>query len=52
MQNEERRDIDGNTFVLGTDQSDDEHHSGQSFENVVHVHCPSIYWTNQSRNVS
>lgn len=52
METEENRDIDGNTFELGMDQSDEDRQTGEPFQIVVHVHCPSIYLTNQSRNVS
>jgi len=52
MESEEKRDIDGNTFELEVDHSDQDCQTGETFQNVVHVHCPSIYFTNQSRNVS
>lgn len=52
MQTGEKRDIDSDTFEHGTDLSDEDPQTGEPFHNVVHVHCPSIYLTNQSRNVS
>ena len=52
METGEKRDIDSDTFEHGTDLSDRDCQTGEPFHNVVHVHCPSIYLTNQSRNVS
>ena len=50
LERKEKRQIDNGTFEARDKEEEDE--EGESFQSVFHVHCPRIYYTNRSRNVS
>lgn len=52
LEETETRDLVGDTFEHDHEHQDSEQGTEEPFQNVIHVHCPRLYLTNQSRNVS